>query len=403
MGGGQSVSDQSASLAAAFAGSIVADEFEKLKSLRSEDGGEALLFTKLSALYLSAQSEFDAPLQNCRVPSVIAFKYSRMDSVLQKEFGENVVGAVLRLQKKISSQSMPEKKADYSKSFGGTAEDTQKEKEAAELMRGKESVVECVEDDVFLIKPSIESTAERDLLRNIAPWKKFLASSGCFMFVHTLTKEIASLRPNDYEDEIEVEKSSEVEEVKKDPANGLPSTDFVNILSEIDRIVTEEKKTPLLLDASGNLRSFFEYKGRMEDVSGLSVPFGISGIKRSDVIENCRKSLVGAMKTGSTFALYLGPVTGEHADWKKKLCKKDSFPVEVFTNAGAKLLQPTNEPRYRLLFREADLEHGQAVVREGFRVVVISTLDPYSFEPQLEDTLPLGYMSPLYVRPVDNP
>jgi hypothetical protein len=49
-----------------------------------------------------------------------------------------------------------------------------------------------------------------------------------------------------------------------------------------------------------------------QDVSCLSIPFGKSGIRRGDVIERCRKTLVGALKTGSTFVLYLGTVNIEH-------------------------------------------------------------------------------------------
>jgi hypothetical protein len=66
---------------------------------------------------------------------------------------------------------------------------------------------------------------------------------------------------------------------------------------------------------------------------------------------------------GSTFVLYLGEASIETADWKKKLCKKDVFPSEVFMNAGRKLLEPAREPRYKLLFREEDLEQGQAIAR----------------------------------------
>ena len=142
--------------------------------------------------------------------------------------------------------------------------------------------------------------------------------------------------------------------------------------------------------------------------------------------------------------MYLGGITIEHADWKKKLCNKvrsghahitcylisthtsahwphmlakcvlllhrpfhrltsprslhqDVFPSDVFVNAGKKLLQPPSSPKYKTLFRESELEHGQAVVRPGFRVVVISSLDPYDFEQQLEQSIPLGYMQPLYI------
>ena len=48
------------------------------------------------------------------------------------------------------------------------------------------------------------------------------------------------------------------------------------------------------------------HQGICEDVSSLVVPFGKSGVKRQDVVERLRKSLVGAMKSGMVFALYLG-------------------------------------------------------------------------------------------------
>jgi hypothetical protein len=44
---------------------------------------------------------------------------------------------------------------------------------------------------------------------------------------------------------------------------------------------------------------------------------------------------------------------------------QDVFPKEVFQSCGAKLLQPDYEPRYKAIYREADLEAGQAVARYG--------------------------------------
>lgn len=136
-------------------------------------------------------------------------------------------------------------------------------------------------------------------------------------------------------------------------------------------------------------------------------------------MERCRKKLVAALKTGGTFALYLGGVTIEHADFKTKLCKKvrcysylntnthtqylyirkqiikkrhcnailslpsylqDVFPKDAFTAAGAKLLQPDYEPRYKILYREADLEQGQAIARY---------IDPQSTEERMGNRYPL--------------
>ena len=37
--------------------------------------------------------------------------------------------------------------------------------------------------------------------------------------------------------------------------------------------------------------------------------------------------------------------------------------MDTFTNAGAKLLMPESEPRFKAIFREADLEHGEAIAR----------------------------------------
>ena len=39
---------------------------------------------------------------------------------------------------------------------------------------------------------------------------------------------------------------------------------------------------------------------------------------------------------------------------------------ESMMEAGARLKQPAFDPRYKLLFREADLEEGEAILRDGF-------------------------------------
>jgi hypothetical protein len=38
-------------------------------------------------------------------------------------------------------------------------------------------------------------------------------------------------------------------------------------------------------------------------------------------------------------------------------------PKEVFQAAGRKLLQPERDPKYKAVFREAELEAGQAIAR----------------------------------------
>ena len=187
-----------------------------------------------------------------------------------------------------------------------------------------------------------------------------------------------SLRPDDYEDEIE-EQSSDGKNAKNDvdPANGLKSCEISDLPSVLEELVNNgEKKTPLILDGTDGTQclTFFSMKSMLEDVSTLVVPYSVSGIKRGDIMERCRSRLVGAIKSGSTFVLYLGGVTIEHADFKKKLCKKDAFPAETFQQRGEKLLGPKTKPRYKMIVREADTEDGTGDVfaRDGFQVLVSS-------------------------------
>ncbi len=96
--------------------------------------------------------------------------------------------------------------------------------------------------------------------------------------------------------------------------------------------------------------------------------------------------------------LYLGQCTESDANWKAKMCKKDIFPSEFFINSGKKLLDSNGiTERYKLLFREEDLEHGEAIARDGFQTLVISSLSPFEYEEKLAESLPLGYLYPIYV------
>ena len=286
--------------------------------------------------------------------------------------------------------------ADYSKSFGGTAEDTRKEKEAAELMRGNDGEKE--EDTKSrLIQPTYYTVHfDEKLLRSKGKWMKF-DGGDCMMYVNALTKAVVSVRPSDYEEEEIEEKVVDVQnEEVVDVLNGLPSCPLADLITYIDeRTIDPKSKTVLLLDTSAeqNVRTFYSYKAILEDVSCLAVPFAKSGVKRGDLIERCRKSLVGAIKTGGTFVLYLGSMTIEHANWKQKLCKKDTFPVETFQLCGRKLLETyLGKKRFEACFREEDLESGQAIARDGFKVVVVSSLSPHEYKEALEESIPLGYM-----------
>jgi hypothetical protein len=293
---------------------------------------------------------------------------------------------------------------DYSKGFSGTKADTDTEKDFAKVLLNGTSL----NDDgqyfshfPILRPPIIKHPEEETALRKCGVWVRYLGASGCYMYCHNLTRAIVSVRPEDYiETDENLNDKNNAEEVR-DPANGLLSCALVDLPATIEQLrASGNNKTPLILDGTKeNLcLTFYSMKAMLADVSQLVVPYAISGLKRTDLMEKCRVKLVGAMKSGSTFALYLGSCTIEHADFKTKLCKKDVFPIEIFQTSGERMLIPKREPIYKCLYREEDLEHGIAVLREGFKVVCISSCDPYEYEQLLSDSIPLGYMIPIYVH-----
>ena len=252
-----------------------------------------------------------------------------------------------------------------------------------------------------LLPPSYLLHVDEHILRSVGRWLKF-DGSGCKMYINSLTKGIVSAKPSKYDEEADQTCSSnELAAEVNDQLNGLPFCSLSDLPAFIDeKMMADPNKTLLLVDNSAdqNVRTYYSYKEVLEDVSALTVPFAKAGVKRNELIERCRKSLVGAIKSGRTFVLYLGSMTIEHADWKKKLCKKNTFPVEAFINSGRKLLEVyMGSPRYKELFREEDLEAGEAVAREGFRLIVVTSLLPKDLEVLLEESIPLGYMEPVLV------
>jgi hypothetical protein len=375
-----------------------------MSSLKECETDEVLIFkddmvlnNRLASVYSRSIEFSEAPLSSCTYPPALVYKYLSSSAEDRKAFDTAVLEAIELREKLNRKAKASEKAVDYSKSFGGTEMDSKNEKEAAALLRGGKEVAE--EQNPLLRQPMIECKYDYWLLRKSGKWGKFMGL-GCYMYINTLTRDILSIKPDDYvEEEVKTaEAGAEAASATRDPSNGLPTVDIVDLPDEIDRIVNELKETPLIIDTSADqvVRTFFSYKGHLEDVSILTIPFAKSGVKQKDVVERCRKRLVGALKSGQTFALYLGSVTNEHADWKTKLCKKDSFPSETFREAGAAL--SSKKDKFKLIYKEDELEHGEAICRDGFRTIVITSLDPYSYEESLKDSLPLGYMKAIYVK-----
>lgn len=395
-----------------FAFKVVAEEYSRIHSsdfaIEGEEDtkpypNEEAMYSRLESLYKKALLEKDTGLPECMCPSVIIYKYDKLGEEQKKEYQQGFLDAVEKREKeslKAKKAAAKSASADYSQSFGGTAEDTKNEKEAAEILRGDDQSNAAMDEDPILRTPDILNIFERNELRKTGRWFKYLGAEGCYMFQHLLTKDIVSVRPEDFVEDVVVE-TQVVEEEAKDEANGLRRIDLPDLMRTVDELISEKQKTPLFIDRSPSqpLRTFFNVKAMLEDVSCLTVPYAKSGIKKQDVMERCRKKLVGAIKTGATFVLYLGDIRTEHADFVHKLCKKDVFPTQTFVNGGRKLLGPSYDPAFKKIFREEDMVSGQAIAKEdGFQVVVISTLDPYEYEEGLGESLQLGCFVPIFVN-----
>lgn len=76
-------------------------------------------------IYHQAIAERDVDLLLCRCPSVIIYKYLGLSEIDKAQFLQSIVEAATSREKKgTASKKKKQLDQDYSKSFGGTAEDT---------------------------------------------------------------------------------------------------------------------------------------------------------------------------------------------------------------------------------------------------------------------------------------
>ena len=388
-----------------FAFKVARRDYELL----SDSGlSDVELQSHLADVFTTALNDFTCEsVLDCVEPCSILVK---IDGIQKADVRKDVMSIIFdALTLKEKGKKAPVGDADYSKGFSGSAADTKAEKDFEKMMReagGGEDPDEFAQFPV-LRPPRIRYREQEAALRVAGPWCRVLSASGCYMYCHCLTRAVVSIRPDEYEDDdgtggLGEEGGGGADEVPLDPANGLQSCHITELPAMLDRLLESGQKTPLVLDGTeGHLTlTFFSMKAMLEDISGLVVPYAVSGIKRTDVMEKCRARLVGALKSGSMFALYLGGVTVEHADFKKKLCKKDIFPVEVFQEWGRKLFTPKSNPRFKVLYREEEMDSGTKcpVARDDFKFICISTVSPHEYEEKLGESLPLGYMTALYVH-----
>lgn len=226
----------------------------------------------MASIYNDALLEQENPIEDCKNPSVILYKYSVMSPQERKNYHAAIIESANAREKVVAKKAAARNKVqDYSQSFGGTAADTKNEKEAAAILRGEGGTANEEEDNSYLYpllsKPYIEHSYDQQQLRKYGAWGKVMGGTGCFLYLHYLTKEVVSLRPEEYEEEVaDSAGGAGAVEAVRDPANGLPRIDLADLQLEVERIVSEGKKTPLIIDnsKSGAVRAFYTYKGLLE-------------------------------------------------------------------------------------------------------------------------------------------
>lgn len=195
-------------------------------------------------------------------------------------------------------------------------------------------------------------------------WFRFLNYKGdCYVFIHNYTRDITATRPENFTDLTEEEKRRLAK----------LGTFIKELPAEIDRIYDVEKAIPVVYGSEQTceaLRTFFVYEkgGQLLDATKLRRV-------NAGALEESRRAIVNALTLGKTLCVYLGDAVPELAE---KVCaskNRDSFPAGVFRHGGLE----SDLVRERI-YRDADKEAGQCVVRPGFRVCVVVMYDSMNYD-----------------------
>ena len=196
-----------------FAFLVTKDAYDReVKATEAEIIVTPELMNKYRNIYDAALKEYALPLGECLSPCVVRYKYEQvLTEEERKTFVETVVASAIDREKKRERANKEKAKKEVfdDKSFSGTKEDSQAEKEAAAILRGTHGGSNTAIDDFEnfpLLQPPGRLGIDDDqqvVLRSIPGlWKKFLGASQCYMYIHPLSRQIVSLRPEDFEEEV---------------------------------------------------------------------------------------------------------------------------------------------------------------------------------------------------------
>jgi len=165
-----------------FAFKVLQGEYERSKEILAEAEAEGetacvigtdepFYYQRMSCIYSDALLEKDNPIEDCKCPSVVIYKYLNMTPQERTDFHTAILDSAALKEKAVAKkQAVLNKVQDYSQSFGGTAADTKNEKEAAAILRGEESSAESQEEEnnllyPLLAKPYVEHSYDQQQLR----------------------------------------------------------------------------------------------------------------------------------------------------------------------------------------------------------------------------------------------
>lgn len=194
-----------------------------------------------------------------------------------------------------------------------------------------------------------------------------------------------------YEKEIPMDKCEPIY-VRMSPSTTPITTS--NIEESVEKVVTNNK-IPLIVDQSGRgiVDLMFSYQPCVVLDTTFFVQDSLKNAPLEETLETARQKLVEAMKQGQTLVIMLKSFA---PDFKSKFTSPTHFPMSVFKAGGLMKQSEAN-----LVFRPKDLEGGlkEAVVRDGFRVVLTTQLPLEKLDETLEDFLPLQNFQVLDFQP----
>lgn len=242
------------------------------------------------------------------------------------------------------------------RSVGGTFEDYLEEKAFVNLLLNKEGTGEKKDGKMH---EGIDPNAYKK-----GKWYRFLNEKGdCHVYVHNYTCDITATRPENFA-ELTSEEKALLERL------GVYIKDLPEKLVEI---YDKQNQIPIVFaseETAEAIRSFADYAKEWQLLD-------MKNLKRvnSKALEDARQAIVNAMKLGKWLCIYLG----DHIpDLQEKICvtkNRDTFPFAVWQYGGL-----ANSIVKEKIYRDDDVEGGQCVVRDGFRVCVVLMYDSMMYE-----------------------